>query len=327
MGLGKLRISSLRFLVPVQVLLMFLSSCTVHYPVNSYLEKSDCNQQTPYKYTRQDLPRPIHELEVDSLLLAHFSFQSLNVANAIGVLPILTEYTHKKLQLLPNSSVGEKVDLLELSLRLNQRIDIASLEISSAASEIDCEEERTGQIANLLAQLESTTESRLTVASIVIGASGAIAAGALINQGNLGDLMGIVSGAAEVTLGFFILLNKRKIDFYHKRNVLRDVWYGFETSEILPPSVWYYLNYFNPMQPDRPSMRYSIIDSWMNFGRISSSNSAKKRELIEVYFGKGGKYTTEQLNNRGDMLDQLESYIKLMKQDLQGLAFEMEQLK
>ena len=43
-----------------------------------------------------------------------------------------------------------------------------------------------------------------------------------------------------------------------------------------------------------------------------------------MYFGKGGLYTSEQLKNRADMMDQVEAFITLMKQDLKELAIEIE---
>lgn len=48
---------------------------------------------------------------------------------------------------------------------------------------------------------------------------------------------------------------------------------------------------------------------------------------MELYFGEGGKYSAEQLSTRADMLDQLESHINLMKQDLRKLSIEIEQIK
>lgn len=74
-------------------------------------------------------------------------------------------------------------------------------------------------------------------------------------------------------------------------------------------------------------MRYQIIERWMSFGQIAVAKRKKKQNLIAIYFSEGGKYTTEQLYTRANMLDQLEANINLMKQDLKGLALEFENLK
>lgn len=305
----------------------YLSSCIGTRPTTfqAHLIASNCNQEG--SYSTQEIPKPIHELDIDTALLARFSFRSLNVANAIGIVDELTQLVHNQKAYKQSPSLEKKMELLELSQKINQQINVSSLEVSAVASEIDCEEERTDQIANYLASKENNTETRLTVGAITIGATGAIATGAMLNNGNTGDYIGVATGIAEAAFGLLILINKRKIDFYHPRNVLREVWEGKDTSEILPASVWYYLNYFNPEKSGTHSLRYQIIERWMSFGQISESNSKERKQLIEIYFGDGGRYTAEQLDNRANMLDQLEAHITLMKQDLKVLANELAKLE
>ena len=45
-----------------------------------------------------------------------------------------------------------------------------------------------------------------------------------------------------------------------------------------------------------------------------------------MYFGNGGQYGADELDNRADMLDQTESYVTLMKQDLKTLMAEIAKL-
>jgi len=294
------------------------------------LAESNCNQQNVYSYTRNDLPQPIYKIEPDTALSARFSFKSLNIANAIGILDLLEEYVNIRKDFNENPSPEKRLDLIEYAQKINQRINISSLEISAVASEMDCEEERADQIATYLKGKEDDAETKFTVGAIVVGAAGAITAGVLFANGddsNVPELIGIGTGLTEGTLGMMILLNKRKAEFYHPRNALREIWEAHDTSTIFPVPVWYYLNYFNPNRPDQPSLRYQIIERWMNFGQISAAKSKRKRNLIDVYFGEGGKYTAEQLHARANMLDQLEAHINLMKQDLKGLALELENLK
>jgi len=42
-----------------------------------------------------------------------------------------------------------------------------------------------------------------------------------------------------------------------------------------------------------------------------------------LYFGEGGKYTADELDDRSSMLDQLEAMISLMKKDLQLITKEL----
>lgn len=108
-----------------------------------------------------------------------------------------------------------------------------------------------------------------------------------------------------------MLLNNEKTDFFHKRNALRDVWFGSETSKNFPPAVWYYLNYSSPENGIATSLREQIIQKWKSFGQISKST---EKEMLDLYFGEGGEYTSEQLENRADMYDQLESNINLINE-------------
>lgn len=329
--MGKVKLYSQIFF-KVLLLTMMLTSCAgvKNTRINKQLAESNCNQQNVYLYSKDDLPLPIYTLEIDTTLLARFSFKSLNVANAVGALNYLSDYVSLQKTYDKIPSLEHRIALIELSNKINQRINISSLEISAVSSEIDCEEERTDQIAAYLKEKEDNAETKLTVGAIVIGAAGAITAGILLangNSGNTPEYIGIGAGLAEATLGLSILLNKRKVEFQHPRNALKQIWEGRKTSTIFPTSVWYYLNYYDPNQPEERSLRYQIIERWMSFGQISTAKSKKKRNLIAIYFSDGGKYTTEQLYARSSMLDQLEANINLMKQDLKGLALEFENLK
>lgn len=314
----------------ITILVFVLTSCSgiKNTQLKSQLEISNCNQQTTFNYSKNELPIPIHLLDIDTILTNRFSFQSLNAANAIGLLDLLTEYVNLKKNFEAHSSLELRIEIVELAQKINQRINISSLEISAVASEIDCEEERADQIANYLIGKEDVAETRMTVGAIVVGAVGAIAAIALLANGNAGnapEFIGIGAGLTEATLGVMILLNKRKVEFYHSRNALKDIWFAPETSTIFPHSVWYYLIYENP-DNSVISIRQQLVDKWLGFGQIANAKEKNKEKIYTLFFGEGGKYTASQLANRANMLDQIEAQISLMKQDLRLLALEMEKL-
>lgn len=311
---------------PWLLLIMVLSATTACRAVkDAHIQQqtiaSTCNQQNIYNYTEDDLPLPLHTLRIDSTLFSHLSYENLNMANAIDILADLTSYVH----LMSDQSTTDlerRISLLELKQRIDHKLQMASLEVSAIASEMDCEEERTSQVANYLKSGESDLESKLTVAAIVVGATGAITTGGVIKNETASNTAGIATGITEASLGLIMLFNNRKIDFYHERNALREVWKGEKTSSSFPPSVWYYLNYDDPTN-DTPSVRMQIIDKWKNFKQIADDENT---HIEQIYFGKGGRYTTEQLVNRADMYDQLESHITLMKQDLKSLSLALERL-
>ncbi len=307
---------------------MLLAACSTYRSTNfeSYLLNSNCNQQSIYQYDSTQIPPPIHAIELDSFLLNSFTPKSLNVANAIGVLPLLEVFGNAKKNYKQTPTIENRVNLIEISQLIFQKINNASLEISAVSSEMDCEEERTSQIANYLKNLESDKESKLTVASIVVGATGAILSGVYNNE-NTGGYIGITAGIVEAGLGVLILINTRKIDFMHPRNALRDIWVGASASTNFPVSIWYYLNNHDPSKPEEKSLRFQIVEKWIDFGQVSKVASKKNQKQLDIYFNDGGKYSAQQLSNRADMYDQLESHINLMKQDLKSLSQEINNLK
>ncbi|MFN4147439.1 MAG: hypothetical protein ACK4GN_16550 [Runella sp.] len=312
------------------ILTLNLTSCAVlkNAQLNSELDKSNCNQQVKRFYAKDDLPKPIHLLDIDSVLINRFSFQSLNIAHAIGLLDHLTEFVGLKKEYKSNPSSESRIKIIELSQKINQRINISSLEISAVASEMDCEEERADQIATYLKGKEDDAETKLTVGAIVVGAAGAITAGILLANGdtdNAPEFIGIGTGLTEATLGILILLNKRKVNFYHPRNALKDIWTAPKTSTIFPSSVWYYLTYENPNTKEK-SLRQQLVDKWLGFGQIADTKERNKEKVYSLFFGEGGKYTADLLNKRANMHDQIEAHINLMKQDLKLLALELEKL-
>lgn len=310
-------------------LLLFIQSACVTVKsqrLQAQVEKSNCNQENKYSYTPQDIPTPIYQLEVDTALTSRFSRNEINAANAIGMLDMLTQYIQALKAVQQNNTVEKRLALLEWRQKINHSIDLASLEISAVTAELDCEEEKIAQIASFLKEKEDETESKLTVGSIILGAVSAIATGIIIKDNNAANVIGVGVGLADATFGILMLTNQRNIEIRHSRNVLREIWQATETSSIYPPSIWYFLNYYNPKEPDKPSLRSQLIESWKSFGQISASKGKTNNSSIEIYFSEGGKYTTAQLENRANMYDQLESAIKLMKQELRTLSQKIAEL-
>ncbi len=309
--------------------ILLFSSCRSFKSIDNHLSKSNCNQHNVYAYTKEQLPEALMAHRLDTVLTNRFSMQSLHVANAIGILDYTRQYILARRAYVDSSSLENRLRLLEMNQYINQRINMASLEVSAVASELDCEEERTAQIANYLKNIEDDAETRLTVGVIVTGAVGAIVSGLLLvknKEEQAVEYIGLGTGIAEAFLGVAILLNKRKVYFEHERNALRDIWEGRETSVIFPEAIWFYLNNHNPAVQEKYSLRYKIIEKWMGFGQIADAGKKDRRKLLNLYFGDGGKYSSEQLRNRANMYDQLESYINLMKQDLKRLAVEFDHI-
>ena len=299
-------------------------SCASHKnaSLDNLLKRSNCNQQNIYTYNESDLPQPLSTQQIASHITQTFNSNTLNLANAIGIIPSLNSYV----QLIDkrDSTLAHQIKLLKLKQSIDQRIHNASLVVSAVSSEMDCEEERTSQIANYLNGKKSDLESKLTIGAIVVGASGAIATGGTIKNEKLSNGIGIATGITEATLGLLMLFNKRSIQFYYERNALSEIWYGRKTSKLFPAFIWYYLTFENSLADNSTTIREQIIDKWTTTGQLDLVNDAQKS--IDLYFGSGGKYNADQLENRADMYDQLESHINLLKQELMTLANAVDKL-
>ncbi|HMR18191.1 MAG TPA: hypothetical protein PKA53_02730, partial [Sphingobacterium sp.] len=83
-------------------LLLLLSSLTLSCAswqdtkINAQFASSPCNRQNAYTYRVTDVPEPLYRLKIDSLIVQKISRSNLNIANAINVLDLLTQYSHLK---------------------------------------------------------------------------------------------------------------------------------------------------------------------------------------------------------------------------------------
>ncbi len=293
------------------------------------LDKSYCHKQQEAAYTFADLPKPLHTLKIDTVLAQRFSPQSLNIANAIGILDMLTAYTKLHADTGSKTDVYKKLSLLELLLRINQKINLASLEVSATASELDCEEERASQFAYFLKEKEGKAENGLIISSIIVGAVGAVSSEIISNKISNAKAVsgfGIGIGLTEASLGALVFANKRKIEFYHTSNALADIWKNEPVSNYFPRAVWYYLTYEKPHGHEK-SLAKLLVEKWFIFGQVAKEKKNSKNTAANLYFGLGGKYSADELKNRADMLDQTEAYVSLMKQDLKTLTRELDNLQ
>lgn len=308
-------------------LTLYSCSSVKDLPSNANAIKSVCYNKSDYNYTVEKIPKNLLPEELDPVLNKNFSFDALNVANAIGVMEPLKKYILLKTKYAQDSSIENRINILENRQKIIQKINTSSLEISSVTSELDCEEERAEQLANFMKEQIDEREKNLVIGSIILGAAGAITAEVLNNNpsaGKSGSYVAIGSAIAEATLGVLMLTNKQRIYFSHERNTIGEIMDNVTVSKTLPPSIWYYLNYKNDTDK-KQSLQKILVENWETFGQIGKKKK-QENNTQQIYFGRGGKYTSEELKNRANMLDQIKSYIKLMKQDLETLSVEFEKL-
>lgn len=288
---------------------------------------ANCYQQFHYDYHEDQVPKPLHTLDIPEIISDNFSFTSTNIANSMGILGLLESYLNSLESFSSNPSLENRLRHLELYQQLSQQIEFAELEISSVSSELNCEEERIYQVANYLKTKENTKTDALTVTSIVVAGIGSILTVVLIDEGNAAEYTALGAGIVGATLGFMILVNKKQVEFYHDRNHLREIWEGPKVSTYFPESVWYYLTY-SEMKMDSPmTKREQIIEGWKGIGILEETKPKKVPELVDRFFGNGGIYDSKELTERANMYDQLNAQINLMLQDLKILSLGIERFQ
>jgi hypothetical protein len=151
--------------------LALLASCiplktNLHVPQLNY-----CAPPTSYCYDSCYIPitdiTPI--LKKNTGLLKYFSYQDVLLANASGSLFLMLDLVRLK-----ENSANDEDSTLYLMLKQQQifnRLLLASIELAGAAAELDCESERSRQLAGYLDQINGTRTQQLTILSVVTGAA------------------------------------------------------------------------------------------------------------------------------------------------------------
>lgn len=295
-----------------KIILILLVSWIVSTSLNSCSSKkvlsyqssdtTKCTTEFYYDYTEDDLPQELDFSTLSEEFTTSFNKDEIYLLHSLELIPKV-----EKLLALSTSteSLENKLDKLSLKQDIYQVINRSSLEISALGSRIDCEEERAEQVASFLANKLRKRESSLTVAAIIVGATGAILAGGFATAGTTPEIIGLATGVTEAIFGVMILTNEKKIKFNHPDNILKEFWENPSISKYAPASVWYYLNSPN-LSEEEISKREQTVNGWKTFSDFNE-------EEEEILFGNGGDYTSNLLKRRAEMLDQAEAQIKMMK--------------
>ncbi len=300
-------------LVTLTIVTWLLLACSTTKPVSpSSSQGSYCEPSLTYAYNERYAP--LSPLPADSTLTNSFSQHDLLMANAIGILPLLQEV----IRLKKDNSIQARLERLTRIQEIQNRLLVASSDIASLAAELDCEGERSNQLAVFLDQKNQKRVRTLNVLSICIGGFTTVAT-ALTQSSRVDKIVGISGGLLSALLGGTDAFSPNKsVSFTHRRNLLVDVWNDSEHSSMYSPFVWYVLNTKPSCNDRQQSVRSHIRQRWREYVLADSSEKEK-----EVYFGEGGNYVADVLHNRSDMLNQLQSAVRSVNQDLQSLIINL----
>ena len=223
----------------------------------------------------------------------------------------------------PSINPAQSAALLWRHQQIMDRISLASFDVISTVTELDCEEARADHVADGLTELRQDKQERGLFLALVGDALIGVVAGALSLAGKataasanaiLGGVLATgIGGAATIFLDV-------DHEFYHPRNHLAELWQPMESSLLFPDSVWRYLTRPRPFSDE--TIRDELIARWMQEGRFENSRHEGDRHQA-LQLGPGGRYDIRSLRVRAEMLNHLKSAVLEMGQDLNVLMYEI----
>jgi hypothetical protein len=273
-----------------------------------------------------DLP-PSHRLAEEASVPAQgaveggFTPRALDVARAIGALAQVERLAEAVAR---NATAAEIADLRG---QVNDTISLATLDLASTVANLTCEEGRAGQIASNLRSAEQTQTRRLTAYSLVLSAAAAVVGGALAIADRdpvPAGVVGVGGGLAGGAFGFATLAVHREATFRHAHNILGEVWRG-GAHQSFPEIVWAYLTRPEFSRTGDRTLRDYLIASWKESGALGASPDHLSEERVRLYFGEGGTYDANGLDDRANMLSDVREMLSLINHGLQHLAAEVAQ--
>jgi hypothetical protein len=299
-------------------LLLALAGCATRPPSRLNVAAGYCDPPLPYRYNPAFAPQADFAGALTPALLARYPRRNLLTANAAGLLPALS--TLLSLEATARQQPGPTAELavLRQRQRIGDQVALVSTAVASLAAELDCEGERADQVAGYLKGQDDRRTQRLNVLSISIGAASGIGTTVIDNKGAQ-YAFGIGGGLLAAGLGLLTLTGGHSTEFTHPRNLLADVWAEKPASDVFPPSVWYMLTEPAFSNGGQTALAHNTRRRWEHYGQLAHPNSKKGQALAALLFGAGGQYTADQLTVRANMLNELQSAVRLLNQELQGL--------
>jgi hypothetical protein len=304
------------------------SACTVSQHTSSRLPVDSRYCEPSVKYEYDTLANPLWDIRdvVDSALLDRYSYHSLHVANASGVLMELKDLCQLEQAMQNNYNSRNQTIYTAKRQHIMNRLMLVSTEVASMSAELDCEGERAAQIADFLTEKEIRRVRSFTVLSITVGAiTGVITTMLQTGNGDVAaqEIIGIGGGLASAALGLSTLFSNKSIVYHHPRNLLMDIWNDGEKTSVYPPAVWHMLKEESFSGTGETSVCQHIRDRWQHYGMLGDTTSKNFAKTQALFFGEGGRYSQDQLRIRVSMLNQVQAEVRLMTQDLHILMLEL----
>ena len=195
------------FLFRIFILLGIISTCISCSPGNkitSVTIETDC--PPVMDYISSDF-LPLESLLADTFLTASYSVQSIVVANAYGLVDDIRHLKTLKItetQLKSNDTI--RLATLEKAIEIDKTMNLATLEIQTLQTFLNCNNRKLIQAKTDLEQLNNETRSTFTNYAIIIGVvtsvlvAAAVISDGQLNSGSFKDWVGIGGGLVAAGL-------------------------------------------------------------------------------------------------------------------------------
>ena len=311
---------------PVFPLLLLTAGCvsTLPPPATTYSfdrrclsVSSDVRSQPVSLGEQRQAPSESVETEAAVTL---YSPIAIHIADVMELLPLLNRMAALEVE------HATPADIERVRRKLVTRLQLATLEVSGLVAEIECEVQRADQVQDRLKDIQTTRTTSQTILGVVFGGLANILSGGIgmaTGAGDAGNIVSVTGGALEVLFGTSANFTKVRQEFSHPHNHLTAVWDGSPQSEFFSQRAWRFLTEPSIRDLKGHSLRDVMLQTWQEEGKLGESGSIREKEREELLFGSGGVYDSEQLHVREAMLQQLESSIQLMHQELETLLREV----
>ena len=249
-----------------------------------------------------------------------YSPTAIHIADVMELLPQLSRMAQLEVE------HAASVDIDRVRRKVVARLQLATLEVSGLVAEIECEVQRADQVQDRLKDIQTNRITSQTILGVIFGGLANILSGGIgmaAAGGDTANIMSVTGGALEVLFGTSANFTKVRQEFSHPHNHLAAVWHGSLQSEFFSERAWRFLTDPGIRDLEGQSLRDVMLQTWQEEGRLGEPGSVREKERERLLFGSGGVYDSEQLHVREAMLEQLESSIQLMHQELETLLREI----
>lgn len=295
------------------ILLTISTSCTsvIKSSKVSALTNNYCSPNIRYDFAD---PRTVEFTAQDNeYLKKELSEHDYTLCKATGLLPALSSYVNAK----------DTLQALVAKQNITDRFLLATTELEAISAELDCNGERIDQLASYLDNINSNKTTKLTVASIALGAL-TVASSAIIKNNSVNNAVNITGGAAAAAIGFMTLNPKgKKVEMYTHRNMLKNIWYNDNSDQTYPQSLWHILTEKEFSNSKKSTLIETIKSRWVQYNFGDGTDPTTER----MFFKDGGIYTAGDLHTLSNMYNELQATIRGTQQDMRSLILKINSLK